>query len=428
MKHPVDVHVGKRVRQRRWMLGMTQQQLAEQVGIKFQQIQKYETGMNRVSASRLWDIAEALDVPVSFFFEGLDGETAAPCAVGDARISRCDREALELVRSYYAIPEIQRRRLFELRAVAVGHLIPAPRRHREALLPRPGFPLTGPGGAPSPKPHGTGGRCRTFFGSSHRTRDHGACARGCRRARDAAPFPRPRPAADNKAAGGFDPVTEARPRRGTGHAAVLAARRPEDAVSSARNSAGRQGRAGSPGCSTRSTARAPSSPARRPGACWSPLSDADGPDTRHHRPALYRRALRRRPRRGAALIRAGLAAGRFAAAPRDRCGEAILFTTFPEVGTPGRGRGLRAGGGPGAADPLRARLLRLRAAGAGADRPGDRGGAEPYDIHGPMAVIRGGGRDRHRLARRAGAADGGQVLAAANAGDPCGGAGSACGG
>jgi transcriptional regulator with XRE-family HTH domain len=72
VKHPVDVHVGKRVRHRRWMVGMTQQQLAEKVGIKFQQIQKYETGMNRVSASRLWDISEALSVPVSYFFEGMD--------------------------------------------------------------------------------------------------------------------------------------------------------------------------------------------------------------------------------------------------------------------------------------------------------------------------------------------------------------------
>ena len=73
MKHPVDVHVGKRVRHRRWMVGMTQQQLGEAVGIKFQQIQKYETGMNRVSASRLWDIATVMSVPISFFFEGLDG-------------------------------------------------------------------------------------------------------------------------------------------------------------------------------------------------------------------------------------------------------------------------------------------------------------------------------------------------------------------
>ena len=80
MTHPVDVHVGKRIRHRRWLVGMTQQQLAEQVGIKFQQIQKYETGANRVSASRLWDIADALEVPVSFFFEGIDAEQEAPDA------------------------------------------------------------------------------------------------------------------------------------------------------------------------------------------------------------------------------------------------------------------------------------------------------------------------------------------------------------
>ena len=120
MKHPVDVHVGKRVRHRRWMVGMTQQQLAEQVGIKFQQIQKYETGMNRVSASRLWDIGESLSVPVSYFFEGIneDGTGAAPdeaaALPGDLL---ADKEALELVRSYYAIPENQRRRLFELARV-----------------------------------------------------------------------------------------------------------------------------------------------------------------------------------------------------------------------------------------------------------------------------------------------------------------------
>ena len=77
MVHVVDVHVGKRIRQRRWLTGMTQQKLAELVGIKFQQIQKYETGANRVSASRLWDIADALGVPVSFFFEGLKDEEVA---------------------------------------------------------------------------------------------------------------------------------------------------------------------------------------------------------------------------------------------------------------------------------------------------------------------------------------------------------------
>ncbi|MEO0676775.1 MAG: helix-turn-helix transcriptional regulator [Pseudomonadota bacterium] len=117
MKHPVDVHVGKRIRHRRWMLGMTQQQLAETVGIKFQQIQKYETGMNRVSASRLWDMAETLEVPVSFFFEGLNGAEESENASGAPNDLMADREALELVRSYYAIPENQRRRLFELARV-----------------------------------------------------------------------------------------------------------------------------------------------------------------------------------------------------------------------------------------------------------------------------------------------------------------------
>jgi len=119
MKHPVDVHVGKRVRHRRWMVGMTQQQLAGKVGIKFQQIQKYETGMNRVSASRLWDIAEALTVPVSFFFEGIDEkvDAAALDKNGVPGDILGDKEALELVRSYYAMPENQRRRLFELARV-----------------------------------------------------------------------------------------------------------------------------------------------------------------------------------------------------------------------------------------------------------------------------------------------------------------------
>ena len=119
MKHPVDVHVGKRVRHRRWMLGMTQQQLADKVGIKFQQIQKYETGMNRISASRLWDIAEAMNVSIAFFFEGLGNQTAAPADrapvfFGDPM---AEREAIELVRSYTAIPAEQRRRLFDLAKV-----------------------------------------------------------------------------------------------------------------------------------------------------------------------------------------------------------------------------------------------------------------------------------------------------------------------
>ncbi len=119
MKHPVDIHVGKRVRHRRWLNGMTQQQLAEKVGIKFQQIQKYETGMNRVSASRLWDISDALGVPVSFFFEGLTaGEQPADSDKnGIPADILANKEALELVRSYYAMPQNQRKRLFDLARV-----------------------------------------------------------------------------------------------------------------------------------------------------------------------------------------------------------------------------------------------------------------------------------------------------------------------
>ena len=113
MKHPVDVHVGKRIRHRRWMVGMTQQQLADRVGIKFQQIQKYETGMNRVSASRLWDISEALGTSISFFFEGLSVQNEGTPATDPM----ADKEAMELIRTYYAIPEAQRRRLFELAKV-----------------------------------------------------------------------------------------------------------------------------------------------------------------------------------------------------------------------------------------------------------------------------------------------------------------------
>ena len=118
MAHPVDVHVGKRIRHRRWLVGITQQQLAEKVGIKFQQIQKYETGANRVSASRLWDISETLDVSIIFFFKGIE-KSKEPSETGGVVPADLmgDKEALDLVRSYYSIPENQRRRLFDLARV-----------------------------------------------------------------------------------------------------------------------------------------------------------------------------------------------------------------------------------------------------------------------------------------------------------------------
>ncbi len=82
MTHPVDIHVGRRLRQRRYMAGMTQEQLGNSVGIRFQQIQKYESGANRISASRMWDIAAAMEVPVSYFLE--DHDAPAP-DTGEAR-------------------------------------------------------------------------------------------------------------------------------------------------------------------------------------------------------------------------------------------------------------------------------------------------------------------------------------------------------
>jgi transcriptional regulator with XRE-family HTH domain len=77
MTNEIDQHLGKRLRQRRRTLGLTQQQIAEAVGVRFQQIQKYECGANRISAARLWLLAKALEAPVGAFFEGLGDEAEA---------------------------------------------------------------------------------------------------------------------------------------------------------------------------------------------------------------------------------------------------------------------------------------------------------------------------------------------------------------
>ena len=116
MTSDIDLHVGKRLRRRRRLLGLTQQSLAEEVGIRFQQIQKYETGMNRISASRLWDIASALQVDISYFFQGLDMDALEDDLAIPGDII-AEKEALDLVRCYYSIPETQRRRLFDLARV-----------------------------------------------------------------------------------------------------------------------------------------------------------------------------------------------------------------------------------------------------------------------------------------------------------------------
>ena len=98
MPHPVDVHVGKRVREARAIKGMSQTALGNALGISFQQVQKYEKGNNRIGASRLWDIAKVLDVSTAYFFEGLE-EGA------DAKEDALPRRSIERARLIENIPD-----------------------------------------------------------------------------------------------------------------------------------------------------------------------------------------------------------------------------------------------------------------------------------------------------------------------------------
>lgn len=125
--NPIDIHVGARVRLRRTLLGMSQERLGEALGLTFQQVQKYERGANRVGASRLFELAKALGVPVSYFFddmseEGGAGPSTAPTGQTDEDPMR-RRETVELVRTYYRIPdETARRRLYELMRSIAGSM------------------------------------------------------------------------------------------------------------------------------------------------------------------------------------------------------------------------------------------------------------------------------------------------------------------
>ena len=111
--NPIDVHVGKRVRMRRLLLGMNQETLANALGLTFQQVQKYEGGANRVSASRLAAMAEILQVPISFFFGDLPTDDAKPTAAEREWREYLERpETIELIRLYYAIPNSQMRAQF----------------------------------------------------------------------------------------------------------------------------------------------------------------------------------------------------------------------------------------------------------------------------------------------------------------------------
>jgi transcriptional regulator with XRE-family HTH domain len=119
MGDEIDLHLGKRLRRRRRLLGLTQQQLAGACGVRFQQIQKYECGANRISAARLWQLSEALEVPVGYFFDGLAEEAKAqrePPVLGPEEgggvLAR--KETQDLINAYYQLGERPRRRLLDL--------------------------------------------------------------------------------------------------------------------------------------------------------------------------------------------------------------------------------------------------------------------------------------------------------------------------
>jgi transcriptional regulator with XRE-family HTH domain len=115
MEQDIDLHLGKRLRARRRLLSLTQQQLAVVVGVRFQQIQKYECGANRISASRLWRLAEVLGVPVGYFYDGLGSAASSPMSDGASQVEAMAREeSLDLIRAYYRLDERPRRRLLDL--------------------------------------------------------------------------------------------------------------------------------------------------------------------------------------------------------------------------------------------------------------------------------------------------------------------------
>lgn len=124
--NPVDVHVGHRVRVRRTLLGLSQDKLGQAIGLTFQQVQKYERGSNRISASRLFDLARILDVSVGYFFDDIDEPSAAKGLAEPAEPFGPDpltkRETLELVRAYYRIrdPHVRKCLFGTFKAIAAA--------------------------------------------------------------------------------------------------------------------------------------------------------------------------------------------------------------------------------------------------------------------------------------------------------------------
>ena len=128
--HPVDVHVGARVRLRRKLLGMSQTKLADALGLTFQQVQKYERGANRIGSSRLYDLSRVFDVPIEHFFEDMPADIAASSpAKGRGKAKKppgyeldpiAKRETLELVGAYYNIEDANVRQRLREMAKALG--------------------------------------------------------------------------------------------------------------------------------------------------------------------------------------------------------------------------------------------------------------------------------------------------------------------
>jgi transcriptional regulator with XRE-family HTH domain len=111
--NPIDVHVGNRIRMRRLLLGMNQETLANALGLTFQQVQKYEGGANRVSASRLSAMAEILGVPISYFFGDMRSDDASMSDEDQRLREHLQRpETIEFIRLYYAIPDAKIRQQF----------------------------------------------------------------------------------------------------------------------------------------------------------------------------------------------------------------------------------------------------------------------------------------------------------------------------
>ena len=118
MSDEIDEHLGRRLRRRRRLLGLTQHQLANACGVRFQQIQKYECAANRMSAARVWQLSQVLEVPISYFYEGLGsqrGGEVRPRENGEAQREVYTRkETRDLIRAYYSLSERPRRRLLDL--------------------------------------------------------------------------------------------------------------------------------------------------------------------------------------------------------------------------------------------------------------------------------------------------------------------------